>query len=84
MVHYLLIFRSLTQAQQAIQILRSIHIITQVGRSPKSLSGEGCSHSIRLTERQFGAAIHKLRQSRILPQKAFYSERDGMYREVSL
>jgi Protein of unknown function (DUF3343). len=84
MLHYLLIFRSLTQAQQAIQILRSIHIITQVNRSPKSLSGEGCSHSIRLAERQFGAAIHKLRQSRILPRKAFFSERDGIYREVSL
>jgi len=84
MVNYLLIFRSLTQAQQAIQILRSINIILQVSRSPKSLSGEGCGHSIRLPERQFAPAVNRLRQSRLLPRKAFFSERDGIYREVSL
>ena len=84
MVHYLLIFRSLTQAQQAIGILRSIGIMTQVSRSPKSLSGEGCSHSLRLPERQFAGAINMLRQGQILPRKVFFSGRDGVYWEVSV
>ena len=84
MVHYLLIFRSLTQAQQAIAILRSVNIYAQVSRSPKSLSGEGCSHGIRLPERQFTQAVNRLRQSRMLPHKVFFSERNRSYREVTV
>ena len=84
MIHYLLIFRSLTQAQQAIGILRSIGISAQVSRSPKSLSGEGCSHSLRLPELQFAPAMNVLRQGRVMPRKVFFSGRDGIYREVGV
>lgn len=82
MVNYLLIFRSLTQAQRAMHICRSAGIVGTLMRSPKGLSGEGCSHSLRLPESSYAAAIKQLRQNGTMPRKIFRADR-GAYREVT-
>ena len=54
MVYYLIVCRSLTYAQRTASALERAGITAHILRSPKMISGEGCSHSVKVSERNFG------------------------------
>ena len=57
MLYYLIVCRSLTYAQRTAAALERTGITARVLRSPKSIAGEGCSHSVKLSQRRLAAHI---------------------------
>ena len=51
MVYYLIVCRSLTYAQRTASALERAGITAHILRSPKMISGKGCSHSVKVSER---------------------------------
>ena len=56
MVYYLIVCRSLTYAQRTASALERAGITAHILRSPKMISGEGCSHSVKVSERNLAPA----------------------------
>ena len=84
MVYYLIICRSLTYAQRTAQALERAGITAHILRSPKSISGEGCSHSVKVSERNLPDALVVLNRVGLTPKRVFIMSRDGSYNEVWL
>ena len=57
MVYYLIVCRSLTYAQRTASALERAGITAHILRSPKMISGEGCSHSVKVSERNLAPAL---------------------------
>ena len=77
MVYYLIICRSLTYAQRTAQALERAGITAHILRSPRSISGEGCSHAVKVSERNLGRVG-------LAPRRVFIQSADGSYKEVRL
>lgn len=84
MVYYLIICRSLTYAQRTAQALERTGISAHILRSPKSISGEGCSHSVKVSERNLTDALLVLNRVGLAPKRVFVQGSDGSYKEVRL
>lgn len=84
MLYYLLQYRSLTYAQRAAAALERAGISAHMLRSPKSTAGEGCSHSVKISQRSLAEALRILYRVGASPRKIFITEGDGSYREVTL
>ena len=84
MVYYLIVCRSLTYAQRTAAALERAGIHGQVLRSPRSISPEGCSHSVKIAQRNLPDALVVLKKMRLSPGRIFITSGDGSYREVSL
>ena len=84
MVYYLIICRSLTYAQRTAQALERAGITAHILRSPKSISGEGCSHSVKVSERNLPDALVVLNRVGLKPKRVFIMSSDGSYKEVRL
>ena len=69
MNHYLIVCRSVTQAQRAGRLLTSYGITNQVFRSPAGLTERGCSYSVRVRSEQLDRAMGILRANHIVPIK---------------
>ena len=69
MNHYLIICRSVTQAQRAGRLLSSYGITNQVFRTPVGLTERGCSYSVRVRSQQLDRAMGILRNNQIVPVK---------------
>ena len=69
MNHYLIICRSVTQAQRAGRLLSSFGITNQVFRTPVGLTERGCSYSVRVRSQQLDRAVGILRANQIVPVK---------------
>ena len=69
MNHYLIVCRSVTQAQRAGRLLTSYGITNQVFRSPAGLTERGCSYSVRVRSEQLDRAMGVLRANQITPVK---------------
>ena len=50
MLYYLIVCRSLTYAQRTAAALERAGISAYIMRSPKSIAGEGCSHSVKIAQ----------------------------------
>ena len=83
MNHYLIIYRSITQAQLAGRILDRAGVIYQIQRTPAGLTERGCSYSVRVPERYIRRALDQLRDIRPAFYKIFRSL-DGEYLEAAL
>ena len=83
MNHYLIVCRSVTQAQRAGYLLSAAGITNRIFRSPVGLTERGCSYSVRIGEPYLARAIEILRQNSPQPVKLFL-HRDGQYFEVAL
>ena len=59
MLYYLIVCRSLTYAQRTAAALERTGITARVLRSPKSIAGEGCSHSVKISQRSLPEACHR-------------------------
>lgn len=80
--YYLIICRSLTYAQRMAAILERVGISAPIQRAPKSIVEEGCSHAVRVAERNLTRALAALARANMTPSKIFLNEQDSGYREV--
>jgi hypothetical protein len=84
MVYYLIMCRSLTYAQRIVQTLERSGINAWLVRSPASISPSGCSHSVKIAQRNLPKALTVLNRVK-LPYLGIYvgSPEEG-YQEVEL
>lgn len=84
MVYYLIICRSLTYAQRSARVLERAGITGYVMRAPKSISGEGCSHCVKVAERWLASALRVLKREGLEPKRVFLQDAEGEYSEVEV
>lgn len=84
MLYYLIVCRSLTHAQRTAAALERAGIAARVLRSPKSIAGEGCSHSVKVSQRNLPDALRVLQRAELSPKRIFITAGDGSYQEVEL
>ena len=84
MVYYLIVCRSLTYAQRTATALERAGISAHILRSPKAISREGCSHSVKVSERSLPQALVVLNRVGLTPDQVYIASGDGSYREVEL
>ena len=84
MLSYLIVCRSLTYAQRTAAALERAGITARVIRSLRSLAGEGCSHSVRIAQRDLTDALRVLQRAGMSPKRIFVSGGNGGYQEVPL
>ena len=84
MLYYLIVCRSLTYAQRTAAALERTGITARVLRSPKSIAGEGCSHSVKNSQRSLPEALLVLQRADLAPKRIFITAGAGSYQEVEL
>lgn len=84
MLYYLIVCRSLTYAQRTAAALERVGIATRIIRSPTSIAGEGCSHSVKIAQRALPQALQTLQLASLTPKRIFITAGDGNYQEVEL
>ena len=84
MLYYLIVCRSLTYAQRTAAALERAGISAGILRSPKSVSGEGCSHCVRIAKRDLDLALVVLRRGGLEPKRVFTALKDGSYMEMQV
>ena len=84
MLYYLFQCRSLTYAQRTVAALERAGITAHMLRSPKSIAGEGCSHSVKVSQRNLADALKVLHRVGLEPKRIYITVADGSYREVLL
>ena len=82
MLYHLLLYRSLTRAQRASEILNRGDIPNTIVRVPREVSKEGCANGIRLDQGALYRSLTLLRTSGVEPRKVFVSAGDNHYEEV--
>ncbi|MCI9186298.1 MAG: DUF3343 domain-containing protein [Oscillospiraceae bacterium] len=83
MLYYLIVCRSLTYAQRTAAALERAGISAYIMRSPKSIAGEGCSHSVKIAQRHLTQALQILNRAGLSPKRVFIAQ-GGYYEEVAL
>lgn len=84
MVYYLIICRSLTYAQRTEMALERAGIAAHILRAPKAIDSEGCSHAVKVSERNLAPALEVLALAGLSPRRVFIMASDGSYKEVLL
>ena len=84
MVYYLIICRSLTYAQRTEAALSKSGITATILRAPKSVDSEGCSHAVRVSERNLASALVILARVGLSPKRLFVFAGEGNYTVVLL
>jgi hypothetical protein len=82
MIYYFINCRSLTYAQRAKRILERAGIAAYIVRTPQSIAGSGCSHSVKVVERRFEAGMAVLREVKFPISRVYMSAGEGQYSEV--
>ncbi len=84
MLYYLIVCRSLTYAQRTERVLARVGVSAHIMRAPKVVDGEGCSHVVKVSERNLSVALTVLAQAALSPKRIFVMYGDGSYKEVLL
>ena len=84
MVYYLIVCRSLTYAQRTARVLERAGISGYIMRAPKLISGEGCSHCVKVAERWLAPALKVLNREGLGPKRVFIQNEEGSYSEVTV
>lgn len=84
MVYYLIICRSLTYAQRTASVLERVGITAHIMRTPKTITSEGCSHGVKISQRRLPDALTVLTRAGLPPNRVFILDADGSYQEVRL
>ena len=84
MVYYLIVCRSLTYAQRTARVLERAGISGSIMRAPKLISGEGCSHCVKVAERWLAPALKVLNREGLGPKRVFLQNEEGSYSEVTV
>ena len=80
---YLIMCKSLTNAQRASVFLERRGLGAAVVKAPQSLRAGGCGYAVSLY-RRLGEAISILKSADLLTGKIFLRNEDGSYREISI
>ncbi len=84
MLYYLIVCRSLTYAQRTAAVLERAGISAHLLRSPREISDTGCSHSVKIAQRNLSTALTALNRAGLSPTQVYATTGDGSYREVAL
>jgi hypothetical protein len=84
MLSNLILYRSLTQTQKASSALEREGIPNRVIRTPRTIAGDGCSHCVRLSQRDLFRALAFLTDLDLSPQRIYVTAGDGNFEEVRL
>ncbi len=84
MFYYLIVCRSLTQAQQRLAALERSGLTAHLLRTPKELTEHGCGYSVKIAERNLKEALMALHRADLSPTRLYRTVGDGSYREVAL
>ena len=84
MLYYLIVCRSLTYAQRTAAALERTGIRARILRSPKRISGEGCSHCVRVRSADLDASLMVLRRVQLEPKRVFAARDEGDYMEITV
>ena len=68
-MHYILMCRSLTQAQRAARALQRTGMFAAVTKAPQSANPGGCTYGVKIAQRNLTAALAQLEQADIQVQK---------------
>lgn len=79
MVYYLIVCKSLTYAQRTAAALERSGITAHILRSPRQVAESGCSHSVKIAQRNLAAALTSLQRANLTPTRVFITEGDGYY-----
>lgn len=82
MLYYLIVCRTLTYAQRTAAALERTGMRVRILRSPKSISGEGCSHCVRVARGDLESALLVLKHAGLTPKRVFSAQNDGSYTEI--
>ena len=80
-MQYLIMCRSLTNAQRASFYLERKGINATVIKAPQGISTSGCGYALSLY-RNFDEAVSLLKNNNLLSGKFFIRTEDGEYKEV--
>lgn len=80
-MQYLIMCRSLTQAQRAAKLLEKNAITASVVKAPQGLSNRGCAYALSLFWK-FDEAVSLLERNSLINGKMFKRTADGEYQEV--
>lgn len=83
MTQYLIMCRSLTNAQRSAKLLERSGITAVVIKAPQGLSTSGCGYAVMLRKR-FDEAVLLLKKNNLLHGKLFGRSNEGEYEEVRL
>lgn len=83
MLHYLIMCKSLTYAQRAARVLEHSGITVVITKVPQHLAGEGCTYSVRVSERRLTDALSALKSAGLGSNRIFLQNADGEIREVA-
>ena len=78
---FIITFRSVTPAQRAEQLLRSMGINCNLGRTPRWMEEQGCGYSLRTPDPE---AVKLLRSHKIPFRKVYHQGEKGGVEEVQL
>ena len=78
---YLIMCKSLTNAQRAALLLERRGLIASVVKAPQSLRSNGCGYALGL-RRRLGDAVRLLKQQGLLTGKIYVQDAEGVYTEV--
>jgi len=84
MGYYLFICRSLTYAQRTSATLERAGITGRIMRAPKSISGGGCSHAVKISQRDLPWSLVVLNRVGLTPIRVYVTGTDGDYHEVAV
>ena len=82
MNHYLIICRSVTQAQMGSRVLASVGITSRLYRASMGLTERGCSYALQVGQPYFRQAMAALTAHQIRPVKVVLKTAAG-YTEVT-
>ena len=82
MLHYLIMCKSLTYAQRAARVLEHIGISVVITKVPQGLAGEGCTYSVKVSERRLADALEALKNAGFKSNRVFLQTAAGEIREV--
>jgi NADH/NAD ratio-sensing transcriptional regulator Rex len=83
-IFYLLICRSLTYAQRTAKALERAGIRAIVMRTPHSISTDGCSYCVRISENRLSDSLVILKNASISPRRIYVMNKDGRCDEVDI
>ena len=84
MLYYLIGCRFLNYAQRTAAALERAGITAHTLRSPKSIAGEGCSHSVKISQRSLPDALRVLQRAELTPTRILITAGAGRYPQVEL
>lgn len=80
---YLIMCKSLTNAQRAAILLERRGISASVVKAPQHLRENGCGYAVSLY-RRLGEAVSLLKEANLLNGRIYVRQENGSYREASV